>query len=55
MTRTTAPHVIAAVADDPGLVNSDPYGAGRLFKLRVATLPDLLDADSYRALAGSHA
>lgn len=43
----------AALNDDPGLVNRDPYGAGWLFKLRAdrpAEVEALLDAASYEAL-----
>ncbi len=41
------------IDDDPGLVNTDPYGAGWLLKIRVA--PDaepggLLSAEEYDAL-----
>jgi glycine cleavage system H protein len=42
--------------DDPGLVNSDPYGAGWLFKVSLETEtdgdvpPGLLTADEYTAL-----
>ena len=42
--------VNAALDDDPSLVNSDPYGAGWMIKLRVANegeLASLLDADAY--------
>ncbi|MFI0712178.1 glycine cleavage system protein GcvH [Streptomyces inhibens] len=39
----------AAVAD-PGLVNTDPFGAGWLFRMRIAGTPDLLDASAYAAL-----
>jgi glycine cleavage system H protein len=39
----------AAVAD-PALLNTDPFGAGWLFRLRVSDLPELLDADGYLAL-----
>ena len=39
-----------AVTDDPALVNSDPYGAGWLFRIRIVSLPDLLDADAYGKL-----
>ncbi|MGW1159725.1 glycine cleavage system protein GcvH [Streptomyces sp. NPDC002513] len=39
----------AAVAD-PGLVNSDPFGAGWLFRLRITGAPDLLDATAYTTL-----
>ncbi|MCP2261438.1 glycine cleavage system H protein [Streptoalloteichus tenebrarius] len=45
--------VNTAVVDDPGLVNSDPYGAGWLFRVRVDALPELLDAAGYRALVGA--
>lgn len=44
-----------AVVADPSLVNRDPYGAGWLFKLRVAdaaAAERLLDAAAYRALLG---
>jgi glycine cleavage system H protein len=39
-----------AVVDDPTLVNSDPFGAGWLIKIRFAELPALLSADEYQAL-----
>lgn len=38
------------VQNDPALVNTDPYGAGWLFKIRVeddSQLADLLDAEAY--------
>jgi glycine cleavage system H protein len=42
------------IEDDPGLVNSDPYGAGWLLRIRLAgdgPGPDsLLTADQYAAL-----
>ncbi len=42
------------VDEDPGLVNSDPYGAGWLMKVRVdddgAEPPGLLTAEEYTAL-----
>jgi glycine cleavage system H protein len=41
------------VDDDPGLVNSDPYGAGWLMRVRVddgAGQADLLTADQYAEL-----
>lgn len=41
-----------AVVDDPALINRDPYGEGWLFKLTASDLPDMLDADAYRALIG---
>lgn len=40
------------VQNDPALVNTDPYGAGWLFKIRVedsSQLADLLDAEAYAA------
>ena len=49
--------VNAELEDDPGLVNSDPYGAGWLFKVSVADgdgegelPPGLLSAEEYTAL-----
>lgn len=39
-----------ALADDPSLVNSDPYGAGWLCKIKVqdaAPLESLMNADTY--------
>jgi glycine cleavage system H protein len=42
------------VDDDPGLVNTDPYGAGWLFKIRLDSEedlpPGLLSAAEYNAL-----
>jgi glycine cleavage system H protein len=45
------------IEDDPGLVNSDPYGAGWLFKVRLEEIegdgeapPGLLTAEEYSAL-----
>ncbi len=41
--------------DDPSLVNSDPYGAGWMIRLRVsdqATVDALMDAAAYQALVG---
>jgi glycine cleavage system H protein len=47
------------VDDDPGLVNSDPYGAGWLFKLRLDSEdevpPGLLSAAEYSALIAEEA
>jgi glycine cleavage system H protein len=45
----------AEIDDDPGLVNSDPYGAGWLFKVRLDETdddlpPGLLTAAEYTAL-----
>ena len=42
--------VNAALDDDPGVVNSDPYGAGWMIRIRVsddADLSGLLDAAGY--------
>ena len=42
--------VNGALEEDPSLVNSDPYGAGWMIKLRIedpATLSKLLDAAAY--------
>lgn len=44
----------AAVAD-PSLLNSDPFGAGWLLRIRVRELPRLLDAPAYSALLGQAA
>jgi glycine cleavage system H protein len=44
----------AEIDDDPGLVNSDPYGAGWLFQIRLdaddEVPPGLLSAAEYSAL-----
>jgi glycine cleavage system H protein len=40
----------AALDDDPGLVNTDPYEAGWMIRIRVldtAELDDLMDATAY--------
>jgi len=45
----------ANLQDDPSLVNSDPYGAGWMIKLKVADAADLdglMDAASYAAHVG---
>jgi glycine cleavage system H protein len=44
--------VNADIEDDPGLVNSDPYGAGWLFKVRLDDEPpsSLLTAEQYAEL-----
>ena len=42
-----------ALADDPELVNKDPYGEGWMIKIKVADtaeLADLMDADAYKAM-----
>jgi len=38
------------LADDPGLVNRDPYGAGWLIRLRVTEPGATMDAGAYRTL-----
>jgi glycine cleavage system H protein len=46
-----------ALTKNPGLVNSDPYGEGWIFKLEVekgCEESDLLSAADYRALVGEH-
>jgi glycine cleavage system H protein len=44
--------VNADIEDDPGQVNSDPYGAGWIFKVRLDDEPpsDLLTAEQYAEL-----
>ncbi len=40
----------------PDLVNTDPYGAGWMVRIKVASVADveaLLDVDAYRALVGA--
>ena len=44
-----------AVADNPALVNSEPYGGGWFYKIRIANpaeLNDLLSPESYKAQIG---
>ena len=36
-----------AAGDDPGLLNSDPYGEGWLFEVAVAAVGELMDAAGY--------
>nr|WP_320023673.1 glycine cleavage system protein GcvH [uncultured Draconibacterium sp.] len=41
------------LADDPELVNKDPYGKGWMIKVNIADaseLDDLMDADAYKAM-----
>ena len=40
----------SAVVDEPGLVNSDPFGTGWLIKVTFTSLPALLSFDEYSAL-----
>ncbi len=45
-----------ALTGGPELVNSDPYGAGWMVRIRIADaadLDDLLDADAYDALVAA--
>ncbi|MND07263.1 Glycine cleavage system H protein [compost metagenome] len=47
--------VNTALADDPALVNSDPYGAGWMLKIRIdneSELDTLLGAEEYRKQIG---
>jgi len=42
-----------ALADDPELVNKDPYGKGWMIKIKVedsSELEDLMDADAYKEM-----
>ncbi len=44
-----------AVANDPSLINSDPFGEGWLFKLKLADVSDvegLLNAEGYKSSIG---
>lgn len=43
----TVAEVNAAVVDEPGLVNSDPYGDGWLFTVEVTGEGELLTAEQY--------
>ncbi|MFF0345144.1 glycine cleavage system protein GcvH [Kribbella sp. NPDC004875] len=40
------------VIADPSVLNTDPFKAGWLFRLKVSGMPDLLDATAYEALTG---
>ena len=45
-----------ALEDDPELVNSDPYGAGWMVKVKVSDvseLDNLISADDYKAIIGA--
>lgn len=45
----------AAAVEEPALVNTDPHGAGWLFKIRLtepSELDELIDAAAYRELIG---
>lgn len=46
----------AGLEDDPELVNSDPYGAGWMIKIKVSDLAEyegLLTAEGYKELIGA--
>jgi len=42
----------SAVVDTPETVNSDPFGAGWLIKVRFTNLPELMTAAEYDAITG---
>lgn len=42
-----------AAVGSPSLLNSDPFGAGWLLRIRVRELPGLLGASAYDELTGS--
>jgi len=46
----TVEEINDAVVDSPELVNSDPFGAGWLMKVRFAELPPLLTFEQYSEL-----
>jgi glycine cleavage system H protein len=48
----TVTEVNDAVVDAPDLVNSEPFGAGWLLRVRYTELPELLTAAQYRELVG---
>lgn len=44
-----------ALADNPGLLNSDPEGDGWIYKIKISDasqLDDLMDLDGYKAFIG---
>lgn len=45
----TVVEVNQAAVDDPSVVNSDPYGAGWLFRVEVTSTGALLSAEEYAA------
>lgn len=47
----TVTEVNQAAVDEPSVVNSDPYGAGWLFKVEVESTGALLSPEEYSALA----
>jgi glycine cleavage system H protein len=48
----TVTEVNESVVDAPDLVNSEPFGAGWLLRVRFTNLPELLTAAQYRELVG---
>lgn len=48
----TVTEVNDSVVDAPDLVNSEPFGAGWLLRVRFTNLPELLSATQYRELVG---
>jgi glycine cleavage system H protein len=42
----------SAVVSAPETVNTDPFGAGWLIKVRFTSLPELMTAEEYSALTG---
>ncbi|GAB3101041.1 glycine cleavage system protein GcvH [Isoptericola nanjingensis] len=48
----TVVEVNQSAVDDPAVVNSDPFGAGWLFKVDVTSRGALLTAEEYAAQAG---
>ena len=50
----TVSAVNAALADQPELLNKDPYGAGWICEITIAgATPELLDAAAYSSLVGA--
>jgi len=50
----TVTAVNAALADQPELLNEDPYGAGWICEITIAgATPELLDAAAYSSLVGA--
>ncbi len=42
-----------ALTEDPTTINSDPYGEGWIFKIKLSGEPeDLLDAEAYKGIIG---
>lgn len=49
----TISSVNEALANEPELLNNDPYGAGWICEITIdGAMPDLLDAAAYQALVG---